>query len=326
MYDLAKLTSTSSSTVGAVLNGTWKRRRISEKLAEKVLEVAHQHGYIPNRQASALRKNRSGVLGMIIPVYDNRYFSSIAQTFEKLAREAGFFPTITCTQRDPELEEIAARSLMSYGAECLICVGATDPDAIAQITKPAGIRTINLDLPGTQAPSIITDNYTASFELTKTIIERLDLDDGQRTTDLLFIGGNGNDHNTQQRVKGFVDAHEDTGLIPQDNFIQICGYEADSTETCFSRFVSENSGLPNGIFVNSTISLEGVINWFHKTGIHRLNNIPLGCFDWDPFAALLGKNMIMTRQNVPEMMRMLFKEIASPSSNEVTQIKAELVM
>ncbi|WP_197671959.1 MULTISPECIES: LacI family DNA-binding transcriptional regulator [Halomonas] len=37
IYDLARLAETSPSTVSAVLNGTWQRRRISKKLASKIL-------------------------------------------------------------------------------------------------------------------------------------------------------------------------------------------------------------------------------------------------------------------------------------------------
>ncbi|STW13130.1 ribitol operon repressor [Klebsiella pneumoniae subsp. rhinoscleromatis] len=40
---------------------------------------------------------------MIIPKYDNRYFGSIAERFEEMARERGLLPIITCTRRRPEL-------------------------------------------------------------------------------------------------------------------------------------------------------------------------------------------------------------------------------
>ena len=52
IYDLAVLVEASPSAVSSVLNGTWEKRRISKKLAEKVLKIADEQGYRLNTQAS----------------------------------------------------------------------------------------------------------------------------------------------------------------------------------------------------------------------------------------------------------------------------------
>ncbi|MDI4577468.1 LacI family DNA-binding transcriptional regulator, partial [Escherichia coli] len=51
IYDLAELSGVSASAVSAILNGNWKKRRISAKLAEKVTRIAEEQGYAINRQA-----------------------------------------------------------------------------------------------------------------------------------------------------------------------------------------------------------------------------------------------------------------------------------
>jgi LacI family fructose operon transcriptional repressor len=163
IYDLAALSGSSASAVSAVLNGNWKKRRISQQTAEKITKLAEEHGYALNMQASVLRKERSKIIGMLVPKYDNRYFGSIAEQFEGMARERGLFPIITCTRRDPELELEAARAMLSYQVDCLIATGATDPDRIADICLAAGVPTINLDLPGSNAPSVISDNYLGAI-------------------------------------------------------------------------------------------------------------------------------------------------------------------
>lgn len=159
IYDLAKLANASPSAVSSVLNGTWKKRRISRKLAERVMQLAEEQGYSVIVQASLLRRDRSNILGMIVPKYDNRYFGNIAEQFEIMARVRRFFPIVTCTQRDPDREFEAAKELVSYQAECLISTGATDPDRISAFCKASGVQSINLDLPGKDAPSVISDNY-----------------------------------------------------------------------------------------------------------------------------------------------------------------------
>lgn len=142
IYDLATRLGASPSSVSAVLNGTWKKRRISAKLAERVMKLANEEGYAMNTQASLLRREKSNIVAMIVPKYDNRYFGDIAEKFEHRARELGLIPIVTCTQRDPELEFNAARELVSYQAECLIATARPTPTglrifAMQPVCKPS---------------------------------------------------------------------------------------------------------------------------------------------------------------------------------------------
>ncbi|MCP1327739.1 LacI family DNA-binding transcriptional regulator, partial [Halomonas sp. 707D4] len=194
IYDLARLAETSPSTVSAVLNGSWKRRRISQKLADKILTLAQSEGYSANMQARALRRERSGIIGMILPLYDNRYFSSIAQHFEAQARKRGLFAIVACTNRDPAQEREAARMMLAYRVECLVSTGATDPDTISLMCEEAGVASLNLDLPGSKAPSIISDNRDGARRLTLAILDRLDANGAAQSDGVLFIGGRGEDH------------------------------------------------------------------------------------------------------------------------------------
>ncbi len=310
IYDLAELAGTSASAVSAVLNGTWKKRRISAKLAEKITKLADEQGYALNMQASALRRDRSRIIGMIVPKYDNRYFGSIVEQFEALARERGLFPIVTCTRRDPALELEAARAMLSYQVDCLIATGATDPDRVMDLCSAAGVRTINLDLPGSRAPSVISDNYGGALELTRRVLANCEKEYGEKTP-LLFVGGRGSDHNTVERVRGFRNAHAQAGIAVDEKLVLTCGYAPEKAENAMNQLAERTSNLPRGMFVNSTISLEGVMHWIRRSG-HYADGMPqLGCFDWDPFVAMLGDHIEMMRQDVPKMLEAVFSIIDS---------------
>ncbi|MBB5535930.1 substrate-binding domain-containing protein [Rhizobium giardinii] len=310
IYDLAELAGTSASAVSAVLNGNWKKRRISAKLAEKITKLAEEQGYALNMQASALRRDRSRIIGMIVPKYDNRYFGSIVEQFEALARERGLFPIVTCTRRDPALELEAARAMLSYQVDCLIATGATDPDRVMDLCSAAGVRTINLDLPGSRAPSVISDNYGGALELTRRVLANCEKEYGEKTP-LLFVGGRGSDHNTVERVRGFRNAHAQAGIAVDERLMLTCGYAPEKAENAMNQLAERTSNLPRGMFVNSTISLEGVMHWIRRSG-HYADGMPqLGCFDWDPFVAMLGDHIEMMRQDVPKMLEAVFSIIDS---------------
>ncbi|MCD2182886.1 LacI family DNA-binding transcriptional regulator [Rhizobium sp. GN54] len=310
IYDLAELAGTSASAVSAVLNGNWKKRRISARLAEKITRLAEEQGYALNMQASVLRRDRSKIIGMIVPKYDNRYFGSIVEQFEALARERGLFPIITCTMRDPALELDAARAMLSYQVDCLIATGATDPDRVMELCAAAGVRTVNLDLPGARAPSVISDNHGGALELTRRVLANCEKEYGEKTP-LLFVGGRGTDHNTLERVRGFRDAHAEAGVTVDETLVLTCGYAPEKAESAMRQLAERTGDLPRGMFVNSTISLEGVMRWIRRSG-HYADRVPqLGCFDWDPFVAMLGDHIEMVRQDVPRMLEAVFAIIES---------------
>src|SRR4051794_12134816 len=172
IYDLADLAGVSASTVSAVLNGNWQDRRIAESTALRVQRLAAKHMYSVNRQASGLRKSKSGLIGMIIPLHDNRFFSSMSQVFERLARQRRWYPIVVSTLRDPALELETVATLISYRIEHLMVVGATDPDSVSLLCMSHGVAHVNVDLPGTQAASVISDNYWGAQQLTQGLIER----------------------------------------------------------------------------------------------------------------------------------------------------------
>lgn len=311
IYDLAKLTDASPSTVSAVLNGSWRNRRISEKLAARIFRVAEAEGYSLNMQARALRRDQSGIIGMLLPLYDNRYFSSIAQVFESEARKRGLFAIVSCTNRDPVQEQEAARRMLSYRVEKLICTGCTEPDSIARMCQTSGVPSYNLDLPGNLAPSIISANREGARQLTEVILQRAPESPPPAP---LFIGGRPTDHNTKERIRGFKEALSARGIAINEANILPCGYAGDKAQEALQHYLARKHPFPREIFVNSTITLDGIAHWFREH--HQpLNRTIIGCFDWDPLAAVFNPNLIMVRQNVEKMIAQLFAFFDSPPTN-----------
>ena len=159
IYDVAEKSGASSSTVASVLNGSWEGRRIAADTAARVNLLAETLGYSANRQTSVLRRSRSGLIGMIISLHDNRFFGSISQSFEEEARRRGLCPVVVSTLRDPAEERHTVAKLISHNIDQLFIGGATEPDVLGDMCAAAGIARINIDLPGTRAASIISDNY-----------------------------------------------------------------------------------------------------------------------------------------------------------------------
>jgi LacI family fructose operon transcriptional repressor len=167
---------------------------------------------------------------MIIPLHDNRFFSGMAQAFEKLARQRHLYPIVVSTLRDTQLELETVRTLISYRVESMLVAGATDPDAISGVCRSHGVAHVNVDLPGTQAMSVISDNFWGAQQLTEALIARSKAVRSSQRNRPYFLGGLASDHATRRRIDGFSDVVRRRLHALDPSQIDACGYEADLAE------------------------------------------------------------------------------------------------
>lgn len=326
IYDLSVLSGCSASTVSAVLNGSWRKRRIKESTAELIRGLAQEHQYTANLQARGLRSSRSGLVGLMLPVYDNRYFSSMAQTFEAMVRSHGKWPIVVSACRDPQEEIATVETLISYSIDELFIAGATDPDSIHTLCEAAGIRHINIDLPGTKVPSVISDNYLGARMLTQAIIRRFDAGNALGPGELYLFGGR-NDHASRERMKGFRDTKTEMLGAHTEECIQPTGYSPNMAQTAFERFYEREGKLPRALFINSSINFEGLLRFMSKHPPETFADIVVGCYDYDPFASFMPFPVIMIRQNAEKMLTKAFELLADTRPAIKTHlIEPELVL
>ena len=327
IYDLARLARVSASTVSAVLNGTWRDRRIAEKTALRVQRLAAAQKYSVNRQASGLRTSRSGLIGMIIPLHDNRFFSGMSQVFERLARDRHWYPIVVSTLRDPALELQTVRTLISYRIEHLVVAGATDPDSVGKVCRSHGVAHVNVDLPGTLATSVISDNLWGARQLARALIDRSTPLRVARRNKPYFVGGVASDYATRRRIEGFSDVVKARfGRLEPDQ-VDACGYEGDLAEAAVRGLHRRLGGLPRALFINSTIALEGVVRFLKTLPADELGRCAFGCYDWDPFASVLSFPLLMVRQDVEGLLGEAFRIIDAGSftQSRIIEIKPQLL-
>jgi len=327
IYDLSVLAGHSASTVSAVMNGTWRKRRISEKTAESILKLADQHAYTANRQAQGLRSSRSGLVGLLLPLHDNRFFSAMAQAFEAQVRSRGLCPVVVSANRDPEEERATVSALISYSIDALFICGATDPDSLHELCTAAGLPHVNVDLPGTKVSSVTTDNYGGGRALTEAIIRQFMNADVEPLSgrDLFLIGGRDDDA-TRERIRGFHDAKRMLLNDDPEGCVRVLGYSATNTKLVVEELFAREGRLPRALFVNSSINFEGVLRFMAEHPTQDYADLVVGCYDYDPFASFLSFPVIMIRQDVDAILSKAFEIMEHPPETPVLhRIKPELI-
>jgi LacI family transcriptional regulator, fructose operon transcriptional repressor len=328
IYDLAALADTSASTVSAILNGTWQKRRISEETVQRVQALAEKAKYTVNRQASGLRKSRSGLIGMIIPTHADRFFGTMSQVFDRMARERSLQPIVVSTLRAPELEIETVRTLISYQIDSLIVTGATDPDGVSRVCRHHNVEHVNVDLPGKRAPSVISDNYWGAAQLTSILLSRSKAQRSKTRNRFYFVGGRAADYATQRRIEGFTDTVTAAFGQVEPSQIRAFGYEVAAAEEETAKLYAELGGLPRGLFLASSVTLEGAVRFFKTLPLDELNACAIGSYDWDPFANYLRFPVHMMRQDVDGMLSAAFRILdqGESATKQLLEVRPHLVL
>ncbi|WP_131195037.1 LacI family DNA-binding transcriptional regulator [Lichenihabitans psoromatis] len=320
IYDIATATKASASTVSLVLNGSWARYRIKEDTAQRVLESARTLGYNVNLKARGLRLSRSGLAGMILPHYRNRFFADLAETFEAEARRRSLCPIVVSTQRDGPSEVKVTETLLAQQVEFLFIVGVAEPEPLNRLCGASDTPCVNIDLPGEAAPSVVSDNRAGARQLTDLLIGKIRARGGDPAS-LLYLGGVAGEYATDNRVAGFTDALGAQGIRPSGSMLMRCGYPPAAAKAALQHYLEVQGRLPVGLFISSIAVFEGLVQFAATLPPRSLEQLVVGCFDWDPFAASLPFDVSMLRQNVEVMIEEAFTALG-----EAEQIARPFVM
>src|SRR5690625_4429912 len=85
--DIARKLNTTPSTVSRALAD---HHRISDEMKKAVWEMVEKMNYQPNSIASALRKGKSNIIGVIVPTSDRQFFASFIRGIEEIVRDEGY--------------------------------------------------------------------------------------------------------------------------------------------------------------------------------------------------------------------------------------------
>lgn len=300
IYDIATASDASASSVSLVLNERWREHRIKPDTAARILKVAEDLGYTVNLKARGLRLSRSGLGGMILPHYRNRFFAGLAEAFEAEARKQNLCPIVASTQRDADNEVRVTKALLAQQIEFLFITGVRDPSPLNALCRAAGVPCVNIDLPGPDAPSVVSDNLGGARDLTRVLISKIEARARPRD-DWFFFGGVSDDNSTRSRIEGFREALAQVDVSPGPSTFDCNGYSPEVAERALAARYHQLGRLPAGLFMNGITALEGALKFFLTLPRSALDTTVVGAFDWDPFAAHLPFDLTMARQDVEAM-------------------------
>ncbi|MBU3821154.1 LacI family transcriptional regulator [Flavobacteriaceae bacterium XHP0103] len=288
--DIANVLGITPSAVSKALND---HPRISDKTKAAVLQIAKNLDYQPNHLASALRKGKSNLVGVIIPKANSHFFSSIIEKIEDVLNAKGYNVIIAQSNESYEKECKSIDALLYTQVDGIIASMANETvkldyyekiksKGIPLILFDRGENDLNVDYVG-------IDDYLSS----QMVIEHLVAQGCKR---IAHIAGFSHTRIYKNRIRGYRDALEKFGLPIEDSLIVESNLRIEDGRKIMKQLL-ELKDRPDAVYAAGDYAALGALQIMQEHNIDVPNDIALVGFSNEPFTSLVTPSLSSVEQH-----------------------------
>ena len=271
LRDVSQASGVSEMTVSRVLRN---RGDVSQNTRDKVLLVAKQLGYVPNKIAGALASQRVNLVAVIIPSLSNMVFPEVMTGISEVLETTDLQPVVGVTDYLPEKEERVLYEMLSWRPSGVIIAGLEHSETSAMMLKASGIPVVEImDIDGSPLDAMVGISHRrAGREMAVSILKA-----GYRK--IGFLGTKMPlDHRARKRFEGFTEALAKSGVEVTDQEFYSGGSALVKGREMTQELLRRNPNLDFLYFSNDLIGAGGLLYLIEK-GISIPNQIGLAGFN-----------------------------------------------
>lgn len=292
MQDVAKLAGVSQPTVSRVLNNTKTAIPVSKHTRDKVLAAVKQLGYRPNMTARSLRTQRTQMISLLIADISSSFYHLLAQEVQAVAREHDYDMLIANSDHLYENEKRFCEAVMRRPVDGVIMVPQhltyDDLDDLITITNtPITVLGQHIDHPAVDV--VFADDERGSFEAVEWLISE------REHTSIGYLGVDMNYPPSPRRWRGFKNALEKAGMIPDPDFLMEGNWSMESGRQAILDLLEINR-LPSAIFAINDMMAIGAILALQDVGLSVPDDVAVIGFDNMREGTLIRPNLTTIAQ------------------------------
>ncbi len=294
IHDLARKLNISASTVSRALNNN---PRISQKTRDKIKAAALELGYQPNTIASNLRNRKSNTIGIVVPLINRHFFSSVISGVEDVAFAAGYNVVISQSNDDGEKEQRIVHSMFANRVDGLIisiAMKTTTFDHLKLFSmKKIPLVFFDRIVREIEADRVVVDDFNGGYKVTKHLIE-------QGCTRIAHLTGPLNLLTYSDRKRGYKQALADHQLEIDSDLIIVNSLTREEGVMAVQQLLGL-SNPPDAIFCgNDTTALSAML-YLKEQGINVPEDIAIVGFSNEPFSEVVTPSISTIKQPGFEM-------------------------
>ncbi len=317
--DIARKADVSTSTVSRVLSG---KTKVTEAKREAVLSAVADLNYQPNVFARGLASGQSMAVGVLTQNFGSPFYDAIIQGVVQGLNKTEYFPIFADGQWQAEVEREAIRAMRRRQIDGLIILGGfLDAEDLKEIAKDIPLVMLARDVVGFEEYCICIDNFGASYQATRHLIEL-----GHRR--IAHITGRRDHPDAIIRQEGYQKALKDAGITPSPELIVEGNFRRQSGVLAVEMLLSKGNSF-SAIFAANDQMAYGTRLGLYRRGIRVPEDISLIGFDDEPAAAFMIPPLTTVRQPAIELgleaVRFVLAHLNGESYSPAN-LKAELVV
>lgn len=288
--DIANVLGITPSAVSKALNN---HPRISEKTKVAVEQIAKNLNYQPNHLASALRKGKSNLVGVIVPLTNSNFFSSVVQNIEEVLNKKGYNIIITQSNESYKKECSNIDTLLYTQVDGIIASMANETTKLTHYKKikSKGVPLILFDRGENDlgVDYIGIDDYKSS----QLVIEHLV---AQKCKRIAHIAGYSHTRIYKNRIRGYKDALEKNALPIEKELILETSLTLEEGRKKMELLL-QLPNRPDAVYVAGDYAALGALQVLKEHNIKVPEEIALVGFSDEPFTSLITPSLSTINQN-----------------------------
>ncbi|MGD8192686.1 LacI family DNA-binding transcriptional regulator [Brevibacillus ginsengisoli] len=210
IYDIARLSGVSKSTVSRVLSNHPYVSQESRLKVQKAMEELH---YVPNSLAKQFRTKQTKCIGILIPDLDHPYFSELVSSISLECHKRGYKTVVHQTFSDKRIEKEVYAQLRNKELDGIILTSSLlSEEEIAECVENRAIVACNEDFRGKCFDAFCLNEEEVIREATTHLLQK-------GLTKLGFCSDHIDTPSQQARLRGFIQAHDQLGLPYNKSYI-----------------------------------------------------------------------------------------------------------
>ncbi|MDO7873319.1 LacI family DNA-binding transcriptional regulator [Hymenobacter sp. ASUV-10] len=294
MADLARELGVSMTTISRALSD---HHSIGPAMKQKVLRLAKKYNYQPNRLASALRKGKSKLLGIVVPYIEGRFFPSVVHGIETAASKAGYNVIICQSNEDMAQERRNLESLLSAQVAGILVSLARTTNDFRHFDKlrNRGLPLVFFDrvVEGDAVNAVVLDDREGGYLSTRHLLQQ-----GRRR--IAHLAGPQHLNIYKNRRQGYFDALREAGL-PADESLVVYNDMAQEQGAEALRQLLALPNPPDGLFAAGDYAALGALQEAQRQGLRVPEDLAITGFSNETFTLVARPTITTVDQRCEEM-------------------------
>ncbi len=294
--DVAKILNCSVSTISRAFNDKYDIRK---ETRDKILATAKEMGYSPNPIAKSLLKQCSNQIGVVVPEFINSFFPEVIIGIQEVFIKKGYQVLIMQSNESYENELENVKAMENNMVDGLILSLSFETQNVEYyenlIQQGFPMVLFNRVSNKLNTHKVVFDDYKWAFFATEHLIY-------QGYKNIVHFTTSHSLSFSQNRIKGFIDAHKKHKLKMHDGSIIEAGLLISDGEREMEKLIAQHK-LPDAIFCVNDMCAFGAMKMLKKYGYKIPADVALVGFTETKLAEMVDPSLTSVAQPTKEIGR-----------------------